>query len=163
MGQEHLPWKALWKHPQQMSKPPQAPPFYVNEQQLCSRLLTDGWAFYLISKDDTSQPQERPFQPCRFYSWACSFSQGLLLMVMGESRKEGQLADWNLCFLPSSFFVTVTVTPWTTPGKHPSSLSRRWGLQLKHLASVNTPDASIKGSYTLSYVGIYACYKHEWR
>lgn len=140
MGQEHLPWKALWKHPQQMSKPPQTPPFYVNEQQLCSRLLTDGWAFYHISKEDTGQPQERTFQPCRFYSWACSVSQGLLLMVMGESGKEGQPADRNLCVLPSSFFVTtMTVAPWTTPttpGKHPSSWRRRCGLQLKHLASV---------------------------
>lgn len=142
-----------------VQKNPQTPPFYVNEQQLCSRLLTDGWAFYHISKEDTGQPQERTFQPCCFYSWACSFSQGLLLMVMGESRKEGQPADQNLCFLPSSFFVTtVTVTPWTTPGKHPSSWSRRCGLQLKHLASVNTPDF-----HPGSYEGICARYKQDWR
>ncbi|KAK3558536.1 hypothetical protein QTP86_019007 [Hemibagrus guttatus] len=55
---EHLPRETSWRHPKQMPKPPQLPPFDVEEQRFYSELLPGDRAPYPISKGAPHHPTE---------------------------------------------------------------------------------------------------------
>ncbi|KAK3555190.1 hypothetical protein QTP86_010028 [Hemibagrus guttatus] len=82
---EHLSRETSRRHPKQMPKPPQLPPFNVEEQRLYSELLLGDIAPYAISKGAPCHPTEEAHFGC-LYPGSYPFSHDPELMTIGESR-----------------------------------------------------------------------------